>query len=139
VAGYKALIFTVDAPVLGRRLNEKRNKLKLPDHLTLPNLEGGHYTDSNGDIQPLPQRSHHNPGKDASLSWENAIPWVKANTKLEIWLKGGKSLISHSFFVVNIYTIANPIFHSLLFGGCSTCYTSRSRWRDCIKPRWKAT
>ncbi|KAE9574132.1 Oxidase FUB9 [Colletotrichum fructicola] len=73
-AGYRALILTVDAPVLGRRLNETRNKLTLPDNLCLPNLGG--------------VRSHHNPGRDASNSWESIIPWVKSHTMLEVWLKG---------------------------------------------------
>ncbi|KAJ5289213.1 Oxidase [Penicillium angulare] len=73
-SGYKALVLTVDAPVLGRRLGELRNKVQLPSNMNLPNLGG--------------VRSHHNPGRDASNSWASAIPWVKANTKLEIWLKG---------------------------------------------------
>lgn len=27
---------------------------------------------------------------DASLEWEEIIPWLKENTKMQIWLKGGK-------------------------------------------------
>lgn len=69
---------TVDAPVLGNRLGERRNKFELPPHLSLPNLpaEGG--------------RSHHYSGRDASSSWGTTIPWIKANTNLEIWLKGSE-------------------------------------------------
>ncbi|KAJ6025867.1 hypothetical protein N7444_013546 [Penicillium canescens] len=74
--GYKAIFMTVDAPVLGNRLGERRNKFELPPHLSLPNLpaDGG--------------RSHHYSGRDASSSWGKTIPWIKANTTLEIWLKG---------------------------------------------------
>ncbi|KAJ5225901.1 hypothetical protein N7468_007126 [Penicillium chermesinum] len=75
-AGYKALFITVDAPVLGNRVGEKRNHFKLPDHLSLANLPAG------------ANSSHHHPGRDASNSWASCIPWVKENTKLEIWLKG---------------------------------------------------
>ena len=89
-AGYKALFITVDAPVLGHRLNEKRNKLQLPDPLCLPNLKGEEYTDANGQKHIAPVRTFYNPGRDPSNSWETVIPWVKANTKLEIWLKGSK-------------------------------------------------
>lgn len=27
---------------------------------------------------------------DDSLEWNEVIPWLRANTKMEIWLKGGK-------------------------------------------------
>lgn len=82
--GYQALLITVDAPVLGQRLNETRNHLELPAHLSLPNLESG-----------KAGRSHHHPGRDPSNNWATVIPWVKANTELEVWLKGGK-------FVANV-------------------------------------
>jgi len=26
---------------------------------------------------------------DATLNWDTAIPWLKANTTMQIWLKGG--------------------------------------------------
>lgn len=37
-SGYKALFLSVDTPMLGRRLNEYRNKFTLPDDLDWPNL-----------------------------------------------------------------------------------------------------
>ncbi|KAH8883207.1 S-2-hydroxy-acid oxidase [Thozetella sp. PMI_491] len=87
-AGYKALFITVDAPVLGQRLNETRNHLELPEGLSLPNLQSEVVTDSDGKTTVVPARTHHVPGRDPSNSWESVIPWVKANTNLEIWLKG---------------------------------------------------
>ena len=37
-SGFKALVLTVDAPIIGRRLAVVRNGLKLPPHLTLANF-----------------------------------------------------------------------------------------------------
>ncbi len=37
--GYKAILLTVDGPVLGRRLNEFRNSFALPEGITFPNIE----------------------------------------------------------------------------------------------------
>lgn len=91
-AGYKALFITVDAPVLGHRLNEKRNPIQLSEPLCLPNFTGEEYTDANGQKQIAPVRTFYNPGRNPGNSWESVIPWVKANTKLEIWLKGSKSI-----------------------------------------------
>ncbi|XXH01233.1 hypothetical protein Hte_007587 [Hypoxylon texense] len=38
-AGYKALVLTVDAPILGRRLNEYRNSFVPPEGTTFPNID----------------------------------------------------------------------------------------------------
>jgi (S)-2-hydroxy-acid oxidase len=38
-AGYKALFVSVDLPVLGNRLNEKRNRFCFPPHVTFPNIQ----------------------------------------------------------------------------------------------------
>ncbi|KAL6357093.1 hypothetical protein LRP88_10711 [Fusarium phalaenopsidis] len=40
-AGFKALLVTLDAPYLGRRLNEFRNKFSLPQGMEYPNLFPG--------------------------------------------------------------------------------------------------
>ncbi|KAI4844978.1 FMN-dependent dehydrogenase [Aureobasidium sp. EXF-8845] len=71
-AGYKAIFLSVDVPVLGQRLNEHKNKFELPEGLQWPNLtavgDGLEY--------------------DATIEWHTAIPWMRSQTKLEIWLKG---------------------------------------------------
>ena len=79
----------MDAPVLGHRLNETRNKFTLPEGLSFPNLQGPASKDKDGQVKSEPVRSHHHGMRDASNAWDTVIPWVKANTKLEIWLKGG--------------------------------------------------
>ncbi|KAJ3338350.1 hypothetical protein HDU83_008181 [Entophlyctis luteolus] len=40
-AGYKALVLTVDAPVLGRRLSDLKIKFSMPSHLKLGNFSEG--------------------------------------------------------------------------------------------------
>ncbi|MGH8996740.1 MAG: alpha-hydroxy acid oxidase [Acidimicrobiales bacterium] len=39
-AGYRALVFTVDLPVSGLRTRELESGVRLPDHLSLPNVAG---------------------------------------------------------------------------------------------------
>ncbi|GME33172.1 FMN-dependent dehydrogenase family protein [Neofusicoccum parvum] len=81
-AGYKAVFLTADCPVLGLRLNEHRNKFALPDGLTYPNL-----TDKVD--QPF-KLADGDPGMsyDSTVTWEDVIPWLRSQTKMEIWVKG---------------------------------------------------
>ncbi|KAF2447169.1 FMN-dependent dehydrogenase [Karstenula rhodostoma CBS 690.94] len=78
-AGYKALFLSVDVPALGRRLNEMRNEFVLPKDMTFPNIlsEGGEEFTASEDVK-----------ENDSLEWDEAIPWLRANTSMEIWLKG---------------------------------------------------
>ncbi|OJD31203.1 fmn-dependent dehydrogenase family protein [Diplodia corticola] len=76
-AGYKALFLSVDCPVLGLRLNEFRNKFVLPSGLAYPNILSAGKDDLGG---------RHD--YDATLEWETAIPWLRENTKMQVWLKG---------------------------------------------------
>ncbi|MBX3459863.1 MAG: alpha-hydroxy-acid oxidizing protein [Planctomycetes bacterium] len=85
-AGYQALIITVDAPVLGRRIADERNRFELPPGLTRANLAryekpganaagGSHLSDLFRTRQ------------DASLTWRD-IDWLRGLTSLPILLKG---------------------------------------------------
>ncbi|KAI6080839.1 FMN-dependent dehydrogenase [Hypoxylon rubiginosum] len=81
VAGYKAILLTVDAPILGRRLNEYRNSFTPPEGTTFPN------------INPDPKFSFVNASEqglinDETADWESAISWFRQRTKLQLWLKG---------------------------------------------------
>ncbi|KAK4493584.1 hypothetical protein PRZ48_015251 [Zasmidium cellare] len=78
-AGFKAMIVSVDIPVLGLRLSEYRNDFTVPKHVKMPMLHAGE-DDSATDPDELTL--------DDSLAWAEAIPWLRANTKMEIWLKG---------------------------------------------------
>ena len=83
-AGCRALMFTVDTPVLGARDRENRNHLELPPGLEPANLRG------------LPGRTHggptfvhgaQNPFLDPSLTWD-VLPWLVSESKLPVIVKG---------------------------------------------------
>ena len=38
--GFKAIVFTADAPQLGTRERDERNNFKMPEHLSLGNFKG---------------------------------------------------------------------------------------------------
>ncbi|KIX07433.1 uncharacterized protein Z518_02086 [Rhinocladiella mackenziei CBS 650.93] len=80
-AGYKAIILTVDAPMLGRRLNEFRNSFCMPTGTTYPNI--------------APELDMSNlEGGDNDLAYENGVDWneaisfLKSQSDLEFWVKG---------------------------------------------------
>ncbi|KAL5362533.1 FMN-dependent dehydrogenase family protein [Aspergillus floccosus] len=77
-AGYKALFVSVDLPVLGNRLSEKRNRFCFPPHLTFPNIQC-----ESDDLM-----KYYGVGYDSTLTWDKTIPWLRENTTLQIWLKG---------------------------------------------------
>lgn len=97
-AGYKGLMFTVDAPYIGRRYTDVRNNFKLPSHLKLGNFPE---SSSSGPIdigvEPESQsRTAFEKDKgyeesnslDPSINWEETIPWLRSITNLQIWVKG---------------------------------------------------
>jgi 4-hydroxymandelate oxidase len=71
VAGCKAIVFTVDVPLLGRRERDVRNQFELPDDISVRNLlpEG---------LQDL---------FDPALTWKD-IEWLAGITTLPILVKG---------------------------------------------------
>ena len=81
-AGYKAIVFTIDTPVTGRKLAEERISFKLPSHLSVGHFKSGsskHSKYSNlREIKVLgsPQKT-----------WE-AIDKLRSITSLPIILKG---------------------------------------------------
>ncbi|KAL2400407.1 Oxidase FUB9 [Exophiala dermatitidis] len=80
-AGYKAIFLTVDAPVLGRRLNEYRNSFEPPEGLNFPNL-------SSDPSFSFVDASNEGLINDCGVTWEVAASWFRKRTKLEVWLKG---------------------------------------------------
>ena len=82
-AGCKAIFLTADSPVLGVRYNERRNDFRLPDGLEFPVI--------GWDTPQLKARTHDGNFEafnDDSHSWAREIPWLRARTKMEIWIKG---------------------------------------------------
>ncbi|KAJ9371019.1 hypothetical protein DTO282F9_3856 [Paecilomyces variotii] len=103
-AGYKAIVLTVDTPILGNRINERKTPLVLPSHLHLANIEDP----NNKPKVPRPtmnrllmdartaedayKLSQNNTSSatmnDASLTWSEAMDWLRSQTSLKIILKG---------------------------------------------------
>ena len=86
--GYKAIAVTVDAPVLGKRLADVRNKFAMPSHLSYSNYK-------QDAINSKELKCDNNSGLtayvksliDPSLNWKD-IEWLKAQTSLPILVKG---------------------------------------------------
>ncbi|XP_040381913.1 peroxisomal (S)-2-hydroxy-acid oxidase GLO4 [Oryza brachyantha] len=82
--GFKALVLTVDTPMLGRREADIRNKMVF---LQCGNLEGlltmdDHNTAGGSQLERFARETF-----DPSLSWKD-IEWLKSITSLPILLKG---------------------------------------------------
>lgn len=86
-AGCKAIVLTVDAPYLGMRERDVRNQFKLPDGLTVKNMDAVGL----GRMDKSPEDSglaeYFASKLDPSLSWKD-IDWVRSLTKLPVLLKG---------------------------------------------------
>ena len=86
-AGCRALVVTVDAPLLGRRESDVRNRFHLPPGMGLENLHP-----KGGDALPLDPSdsglaSYFCDLIDPGLDWED-IDWLSSITDLPIILKG---------------------------------------------------
>jgi 4-hydroxymandelate oxidase len=80
-AAYKAIVLTVDAPVMGVRENILRTGLQLPIGLTLRNFDEFHNTEA---AMILP---YINSQFDPSLTWHD-LKWLISITPLPVLVKG---------------------------------------------------
>lgn len=82
-AGCVAVFLTADSPVLGVRYNEWRNDFRTPAGLGFPMLERT--------TEQIREQTHDDGfvtfNSDAH-SWAYDIPWLRAKTKMQIWIKG---------------------------------------------------
>jgi 4-hydroxymandelate oxidase len=84
--GYRALVLTVDTPLLGRRFRDVRNGFVLPEGISMKNFAAaasqaarwGKHSSFSAYVHDL---------FDATLSWE-AVEWLRGQTKLPIVVKG---------------------------------------------------
>jgi 4-hydroxymandelate oxidase len=83
-SGCRALMLTVDTPVLGARDREQRTALELPPGVELANLRT--LRAQNPDA-PTFAHGAHNPFLDPSLTWQG-LEWLAGITKLPIVAKG---------------------------------------------------
>lgn len=107
-ASYEALVLTVDTPVLGNRLAERRTAVVLPADMSLPNINSAtaalkqSATKSNNlpsinrrlmncktaaEAQALVE-SHGPSMHSSSLTWSDTIRFLRSVTKMKIILKG---------------------------------------------------
>lgn len=86
-SGYDAIVLTVDAPVLGKRERDMKNKFNLPPGYKLENLERFgeemkmNSSEGSGLLQLFADQV------EDRLIWED-LAWLKSVTKLPIVLKG---------------------------------------------------
>uniref|UniRef100_A0A2K6KTQ2 (S)-2-hydroxy-acid oxidase n=1 Tax=Rhinopithecus bieti TaxID=61621 RepID=A0A2K6KTQ2_RHIBE len=87
--GYKAIFVTVDTPYLGNRLDDVRNRFKLPPQLRMKNFETSTLSfspeENFGDNSGL--AAYVAKAIDPSISWED-IKWLRRLTSLPIVAKG---------------------------------------------------
>jgi 4-hydroxymandelate oxidase len=87
VAGYSALVLTVDMPRMGRRERDLRNQFTLPAGVSIRNLERS----GRGDLARWPVGSsfmqYVHDLLDPSLTWAS-IEWLRGITSLPILIKG---------------------------------------------------
>ena len=86
-AGYRALVLTVDAPRLGRRERDLRNRFTLPQGVTIKNFEAGRLAGSSRWASSSSFNEYVHEFFDPSLTWD-VIAWLKSITRLPVLLKG---------------------------------------------------
>ncbi|KAM0829975.1 hypothetical protein ACQ4PT_066517 [Festuca glaucescens] len=82
--GFKAIVLTVDTPMLGRREADIRNKMVAPPN---ENLEGLMSFDDLDSTDGSKLEKYARDTLDPSLSWKD-VEWLKSITSLPILLKG---------------------------------------------------
>ncbi|KAM4535125.1 2-Hydroxyacid oxidase 1 [Fundulus diaphanus] len=87
-AGYKALFVTVDTPYLGKRLDDVRNRFKMPSHLRMSNFSSASLSFSEGDYGNDSGLAVYVANAiEPALSWDD-ITWLKKHTRLPVIIKG---------------------------------------------------
>jgi 4-hydroxymandelate oxidase len=84
-AGCCALVLTVDAPLLGRRERDVRNRFALPPDLGVENMHG--YETIAKPMAESGLAAYFADLIDPSLTWD-AIGWLRSITKLPVIIKG---------------------------------------------------
>jgi 4-hydroxymandelate oxidase len=83
-AGCRAIVVTVDTPVVGSRNREERVRFDLPQDFQLPHLKG--LKTSVADHRP-PERVVYSAMLDPTLNWKD-IEWLRSFAKVPVVLKG---------------------------------------------------
>jgi 4-hydroxymandelate oxidase len=86
-AGARALVLTVDAPLLGRRERDVKNRFALPAGLGIENLHAAGYAELPRASADSGLAAYVADLLDPSLSW-SAIEWLRSITSLPVLVKG---------------------------------------------------
>ena len=86
-AGARALMLTVDTPVLGRRERDVKNRFALPAGLEIANLHAAGYARMPPAAADSGLAAYVAELIDPSLTWD-AIGWLRSVTKLPVLVKG---------------------------------------------------
>ena len=94
--GYEALVLTVDNPVIGNRMQERRAPLVLPPGMSRANIGKGEGSTKSrlvlnaktaAEAKKI-QAEYAHTLVDASLTWDQVIPWLRAHTNMRVLVKG---------------------------------------------------
>ncbi|MGE0400427.1 MAG: alpha-hydroxy acid oxidase [Kofleriaceae bacterium] len=86
-AGVKAIVVTVDAPLLGRRERDVKNRFALPPPLGIENMYAEGYRPVRAVENESGLAAYFVSLLDASLTWD-ALAWLRSITKLPVLVKG---------------------------------------------------
>jgi 4-hydroxymandelate oxidase len=86
-AGYRALVLTVDTPLLGRRERDVRQEFHLPPGLSAANLEGRGAERVAEEEGQSGLAAYVAALQDPSLTWKD-VDWLRSITEMPILLKG---------------------------------------------------
>ncbi len=86
-AGCRALVLTVDAPLLGCRERDVRNRFQLPPGLSVRNLVPAGYGALIDDGRDSGLAAYFAALIDSSLSWKD-LEWLRVHTRLPLVIKG---------------------------------------------------
>ena len=86
-AGAKALVLTVDAPVLGRRERDARNRFQLPPGLSIENMLPAGMGDLPAGVDDSGLAAYFASMVDPTLSWRD-LEWLRGVTPLPLLVKG---------------------------------------------------
>lgn len=86
-AGCKAIVLTVDAPLIGIRERDVRNEFKLPEGLSVKNMSASGLEKVGGSENNSGLAEYFSSMLDQSLNWKD-IEWLRSVTKLPVILKG---------------------------------------------------
>ena len=86
-AGCSALVLTVDAPLMGMRERDVRNRFALPEGLTVANMLPAGYGTVAARVSGSGLAAYIGEMLDPSLTWKD-VAWLRSVTRLPLVLKG---------------------------------------------------